>query len=221
MSVAQKPWKGLAMEGAVARWYARTRRKDLAEFRAQAHKAADTLPPGSRVLELAPGPGFFAIELARLGDFHIIGLDISRTFVGIASENARKADVNVEFRVGDAAATPFESESFDFVYCSAAFKNFPDPVKVLNEIHRLLRPTGEAMIVDLYRETPQSEIDSYIHNSGRSALDRWITRWTFRHVLLKRAYNKEHFWRLVQQSEFKDFKLECSGLSIVVHLYKT
>jgi ubiquinone/menaquinone biosynthesis C-methylase UbiE len=48
---------------------------------------AQRLCIGSSVLEVAPGPGFFAVELAKLEDFKIIGLDFSRTFVEIAKEN--------------------------------------------------------------------------------------------------------------------------------------
>lgn len=44
------------------------------------------------VLEVAPGPGYFAVELAKLGRFHVTGLDVSRTFVertiGFARERA-------------------------------------------------------------------------------------------------------------------------------------
>ena len=74
------------MEGWVARWYTRTRRKDMEDFRRGAQALAENLRGGCDVLEVAPGPGFFAIELAKLGDFKITGLDISRTLVGIAVE---------------------------------------------------------------------------------------------------------------------------------------
>ena len=75
------------------------------------------------------GPGFLAIELARLGSYRITGLDISKSFVRIATENAIKAGVEVTFREGNASSMPFESDSFDFVYCRAAFKNFSEPVQ--------------------------------------------------------------------------------------------
>ena len=75
----QRAWKGMAMEGWVARWYTRTRRKDMADFRREARTIAKRLNRGSSVLEVAPGSGFFAIELAKLGDFRITGLDISHT----------------------------------------------------------------------------------------------------------------------------------------------
>jgi SAM-dependent methyltransferase len=70
----------------------------------------------------APGPGFFAIELAKLDDFKITGLDISRTLVQIATENARKAGINIDFRLGNAAAMPFADESCVFFFFGGAVK---------------------------------------------------------------------------------------------------
>jgi len=117
-----KAYKGMGMDGWIARWYARTREHDLADFREQARAVAGQLSAGASVLEVAPGPGFFAIELARLGRFTITGLDVSATFVEIATANAERAGVSVLFRLGNASAMPFPDHSFDLVYCSAAFK---------------------------------------------------------------------------------------------------
>ena len=72
------------MEGGVARWYDKTTRRDLPEFKALARRVAAGLAPGAKVLEVAPGPGFFAIELAKIGKYEITGLDISKSFVEIA-----------------------------------------------------------------------------------------------------------------------------------------
>src|SRR5215813_3835556 len=103
----QKPWKGKGMEGWVARWYTRTRQNDMEDFRRQAKAIATRLNRGASVLEVAPGPGFFAIELAKLGDFRITGLDISQTLVEIAKQNAVDAGVTIDFRMGNASAMPF------------------------------------------------------------------------------------------------------------------
>jgi ubiquinone/menaquinone biosynthesis C-methylase UbiE len=174
----------------------------MEDFRRQARAAAERLCSGRNVLEIAPGPGFFAIELAKLGDFKITGLDISRTLVEIATENARKASVSIDFRLGNASAMPFADESFDFIYCSAAFKNFSEPLKALDEMHRVLRPGGEAVVVDLRKDVSLDEIDAYLKQSGRSGIEAWITNWIFRYVLVKRAYTKEEFSRMAHQSRF-------------------
>src|SRR5438874_6526823 len=124
-------FKGPEMEGPIARWYARVRgsQSQLDAYRKQAFQLTAELRDGARVLEVAPGPGYLAIEMARPGRLQVTGLDISRTFVAIASENARRAGVTVDFRLGDVARMPFPTESFDLVVCQAAFKNFALPRK--------------------------------------------------------------------------------------------
>jgi 2-polyprenyl-3-methyl-5-hydroxy-6-metoxy-1,4-benzoquinol methylase len=98
-----KGYIGLGMEGFIANWYARQTAKDIGEFQSTAQRLAPQIKAGARVLEIAPGPGYLAIELARLTGCRMIGLDISKTFVEIASQNAEKAGVDVCFDQGDAA----------------------------------------------------------------------------------------------------------------------
>lgn len=215
-----KGWKGLGMEGFIARWYARTRHNDMEEFRKAAADVAGRLRQGCDFLELAPGPGFFSIELAKLGDFRITGLDISQTLVEIANENARKANLQIDFRRGNASAMPFADESFDFIYCSAAFKNFSEPVQALNEMYRVLRPGGEAVIADLRKDISLDEIAAYVKESGRSRIDGWITRWTFRHILIKRAYTREEFARMAQQCRFGACQIHAEPVFLEVRLAK-
>src|SRR6266567_6163884 len=119
----QKGYRGLPMEGIVARRYARLRRSEsqIEQWRTDASRLTRDLPDGAGVLEVAPGPGYFEIEVARLGRFRVTGLDISHSFVEIAGENARLAGVSVDFRQGDAAHMPFADGSFDLIVCQAAF----------------------------------------------------------------------------------------------------
>lgn len=122
--VSEKAYKGFGMEGFTAKWYASLTLRSLDEFKALARRTSDQVPPGSQVLEIAPGPGYFAIELAKLGGYQISGLDISHTFVEIARGNAAKAGVHVDFQQGNAASMPFGGKSFDFLLCRAAFIEF-------------------------------------------------------------------------------------------------
>ena len=147
-AASAKAYKGMGMEGMLAKWYATNTRKSLDEFKALAKRIASKLPAGSSVLEVAPGPGYFAVELAKLGDYRVTGLDISKTFVEIADRNAMEANVDVSFRQGNASDMPFESESFNFILCRAAFKNLADPVGacgkciVYYSLYRQDRPRG-------------------------------------------------------------------------------
>jgi ubiquinone/menaquinone biosynthesis C-methylase UbiE len=215
-----KGYKGTGMEGWVARWYARTRRNDMEDFRRPAKSAAESLRSGCDVLEIAPGPGFFAIELAKLGDFRITGLDVSRTFVEIATANARNAGVTIDFRLGNAAAMPFAADSFDFIYCSAAFKNFSEPVKALDEMHRVLRAGGKALVADLRKDVSLDEIDRYLKKSGRGRLDAWMTKWAFRCVLINRAYTKNEFVQMAEQSSFGTCQVDVAPMGFEVRFTK-
>jgi len=160
--MSNKPYKGLGMEGTVAKWYAGLTKKSLEDFKALARRTAEQLPPRSRVLEIAPGPGYFAIELAKLGDYRITGLDISETFVDIARANALEANMRVDFRQGNASAMRFPDSRFDFILCRAAFKNFSQPGEALAEMHRVLKPGGRALIIDLRRDASNQSVQQAV-----------------------------------------------------------
>ena len=188
-SASIKAYRGMGMEGFVATWYSSITRKSLEEYRVLARSIAPRLQPRASVLDLAPGPGYFALELAKLGPYRVTGLDISRTFVGIARDQARQEGVDVDFRLGNAAAMPFETESFDFIVCRAAFKNFAQPLRALQEMRRVLKPAGAALIIDLRRDASVGSIRQAVAQMGlgrvNAVLTRWILRW-----LLKRAHTR-------------------------------
>ena len=203
-----KPYKGLGMEGPIARWYAKLTAKGMPEFTALAQRVAAELPAGSSVLEVAPGPGYFAIELARLGDYRITGLDISETFVDIARANASRANVQVDFQHGNASRMPFENETFDFIFCRAAFKNFTAPVQALEEMYRVLKPNGKARIVDLRRDASKESISQAVNGMHVSGINTAIIKLTFRCMLLKRAYTKRAFEELLAHAGIWDYAIE-------------
>jgi ubiquinone/menaquinone biosynthesis C-methylase UbiE len=215
----RKPYMGVQMEGPIASWYARiTRnRRDHGEI---AEALAKQLPSGGAVLEVAPGPGYLAIELARRypGVYRITGLDISHSLVRIATENARRAGVTIDFRHGDVANMPFEAESFDFVVCVAAFKNFADPVAALDEIHRVLRRGGRASIFDMRRDAPREAIDKEIRDMRLSPPHAWLMKWIFRLGLLRAAYTRGRLEAVVARSRFGRGDIVQDGIGFELRL---
>ena len=201
MPKTQKAYKGLAMEGAIATWYSKNTGKDPSRFLEVARMLGERIAPPARVLEVAPGPGYLAVELARRG-FRVAALDISKSFVRIVGENARKAGVEIDVRLGDAAAMPFEDGQFDYVVCMAAFKNFTNPLGAIDEMHRVLAPGGEASIYDLRKDAAPADIEAEVRKMQLSAFNAFMTRFTFKHMLLKKAYTIEGIEELAQQSRF-------------------
>jgi ubiquinone/menaquinone biosynthesis C-methylase UbiE len=212
-----KPYRGIGMEGMIANWYAKNTGKAIAEYRSLAKRIADGLRPGDRVLEVAPGPGYLAIELARLGSYRLAGVDISRTFIRMACENAARGGVMVDFQEGDVAAMPFAADTFDFIVCRAAFKNFGDPVGALREMHRVLRPGGRALVIDMRKDASGKAIKDEVAKMQLSRIDRVLTRMTLS-ALRKRAYSKPEFERMVQATPFGrcDIREEPLGFEVTL-----
>lgn len=215
-----KPYIGMPMEGRVARRYAEQRRSgdQLERFRRQAETFTAGLAPGAAVLEVAPGPGYLAIEMARRG-FALTGLDVSRTLVEIAAANAAASGVEVSFREGNAAEMPFEDDSFDLLVCQAAFKNFAQPGRVLDEFHRVLRPGAVAIVDDMRHEASGAEIAREVEGMelGRSSalMTRAILAW-----LRRRAHSTAQFERLVAAGPFRTCEIVTDGISMEVRLRK-
>jgi ubiquinone/menaquinone biosynthesis C-methylase UbiE len=215
----EKGYKGLPMEGLLARWYARNTARAMPEYEALARDLAGRLAGGARVLEVAPGPGYLAIALARRGNYRVVGLDISHTFVALAAENARRAGVPVTFRQGDAARMPFEADSFDLVVCRAAFKNFAEPVGALNEMHRVLRPRGQALVLDLRSDAPGEAIDAHVRGMGLGRVNSFLTKWILRR-LRKRAYSPEQFRQMASRTPFRACEIREDPIGQAVTLTK-
>jgi len=187
----------MGMEGSMARWYEKTTGKDLSEFRREAELLKEVLADGGDVLEVAPGPGFLAIEMARDARFRVTGLDISRTFVEIARKNAAEAGVPLDIRLGNASEMPFAENSFDLLVCRAAFKNFSEPQKAIEEMRRVLRPGGTGVIIDLRRDVPMTEVKRHVDGMHLGVFSRVFTTLTFRFMLLKRAYTKPELEKML------------------------
>jgi ubiquinone/menaquinone biosynthesis C-methylase UbiE len=209
------------MRGTMARWYARQRGtpSQIATYREQAAKLTDGLQNGAEVLEVAPGPGYLAIEIARLGHFKVTGLDISRTMVDIARENATRAGVSIDFRHGDSSIMPFADGSFDLIVCQAAFKNFRQPVSALDEMHRVLRQGGLAVIQDLNREASASDIDREVRRQQLDALNGFITKRILA-GLRRRAYSKAQFEHIVAENSFSRCAIATEGIGLEIRLVK-
>jgi len=199
-----KGYKKIGMVGFIAKWYDTNARKGTPEqYKTWAKMAAANLAEGDSVLEVAPGPGYLAIDLAKRGRYTVVGLDISRTFVEIAQKNATEAGVAaaVEFRQGDAAHMPFDDETFDFIICTAAFKNFADPVGALREMYRVLRAHGKAVVIDMRRDVSDEALRDFVKSMGLSRISSLMTNWTFKY-LRRTAYTKKQFEDYISKTRF-------------------
>ncbi len=149
-----------------------------------------------RVLDVGTGPGSLAIGVAqKIPDVEVVGLDLSGVVLSIAEENAQKSGVSsrVFFRKGDAEDMPFETSTFDLVISSNTLHLLEHPVKMFNEVKRVLNSEGKFIISDF----------------RRSLLGIFTP-----HV--KASYSPEEVKTLLNQSELQNWELKDSFLWLTV-----
>jgi len=204
----------------MAKWYASNTAEMMKEYVDLARRISKEIPQRSAVLEVAPGPGYFCIELAKLGSYAITGMDLSRTFVKMAAEKAKQAGVRVNFTQGSASNMPFPKNSFDFLLCRAAFKNFADPVRALQEMCRVLRPGGRALLIDLSRDARPDDVSRAVDEMGLTTVNRLLTKMAFRTMLIRSAYTRAEFEQMLAQTEFAQAEIVEEGMGFEITMRK-
>jgi ubiquinone/menaquinone biosynthesis C-methylase UbiE len=102
-----------------------------------------------KILEVGPGPGTL---LRRINEdnpnLELYGLDISKAMIKLAKENLDGADIHILH--GNIKETEFDSSFFDLVTCTGSFYLWDNPIEGLNEIHRILKKDGLAILFETY-----------------------------------------------------------------------
>jgi ubiquinone/menaquinone biosynthesis C-methylase UbiE len=123
----------------------------------------DILPlqPDYRVLDVAAGTGHLSRAIAPHVR-QVVAIDMTAKMLEKAKEEAVKAGlVNILFEEGDAAALPYQDDSFDMVVSRLAMHHFEKPQLQLREMVRVCKPDHAVGIIDLLSPSDQSLIKSY------------------------------------------------------------
>lgn len=108
------------------------------------------LRSGHRVADIGAGPGFLALDAARLVGTggRVVAVDRSRRMLTSAAARAAEASVDLDTLQADATGLPFADGSFDVVFSTQVLEYVPDVEKALAEMARVLRPGGRVCILD-------------------------------------------------------------------------
>lgn len=110
---------------------------------------------GAQVLDVGCGTGLFAGRIAvQHPTVQVTGLDISEGMLTNARRNCESFGDRVELVQGDAESLPFADNTFDVLTCVHSFHHYPRQGKVLSEMYRVLKPDGQLLIVDAWRDGP-------------------------------------------------------------------
>lgn len=117
---------------------------------------------GMAVLDVACGTGNASIPAAGLGA-RVCGLDFSPGLIAIARQRGAEANVEIDWREGDAQSLPFEDDSFDRVISAIGHMFAPDHKRTADELLRVCRPGGR---VGVACWTPQGAIGEMFKRLG-------------------------------------------------------
>jgi ubiquinone/menaquinone biosynthesis C-methylase UbiE len=118
--------------------------------------------PAEAILDVACGPGSFALALAPRARF-ALGVDLTLEMLRQARAfQAEKEVPNAAFACGDAEQLPFPHAAFDLVTCQCSFHHMPKPALVLQEMIRVTKLEGRLLVIDTL--APESDTKFELHN---------------------------------------------------------
>jgi len=106
---------------------------------ARATLAMHEVSPQDNVLDVACGTGIVARAVRELfGDEPVVtGIDVNEAMITTGRDICERESVDVDFRSGDAANTPFRDGEFTFIICQQGRQYFPDENAALIELRRI------------------------------------------------------------------------------------
>ncbi len=127
---------------------------------------------GLKILEIGCGLGTDGAQFAEAGADYT-GVDLTDAAVELARKRFELFDLPGEFRTADAENLDFADESFDLVYTHGVLHHTPDTQKAIQEIHRVLRPGGHAVVMLYHRDSYNYRVNISVLRRAGAQLLRW------------------------------------------------
>jgi SAM-dependent methyltransferase len=129
---------------------------------------------GLKVLEIGCGLGTDGAQFAEAGADYT-GVDLTEAAVELARRRFELFDLPGTFKTADAESLSFPDESFDLVYSHGVLHHTPDTGKAIQEIHRVLRPGGRAVVMLYHRGSYNYRVNISLLRRAGAQLLKWET----------------------------------------------
>ncbi|MEM3601641.1 MAG: methyltransferase domain-containing protein, partial [Candidatus Bathyarchaeia archaeon] len=137
---------------------------------------------GLEILDVASGAGSTAYYLVTNFSWRVVGVDLSLKMVKYASTWTRMLDLHeVSFIAGDSESLPFKDNTFDAAISECSLCLFPDKLKVLKEMGRVIKPGAKIVISDVFlKKTLPNETNGFLLYtdciSGAETLENYMDK---------------------------------------------
>jgi len=190
-ALRRRDYFGTIVAGAKRRWLRERRRRKVGRAYDMALEIARVIPRGSEVLDVGCGNGYIAHHLSAILTTRVVGIDISET-----------TEAPINYRQYDGKRFPLQDDSFDAIVSAYVLHHAQDARSVLNEMKRVLRPGGLAVI---YEDIPATKWDRFIC---------WTHNLQWRKRTGACTFRSESEWRTIFQTcgleVLHDHRLSCA-----------
>ena len=192
----------------------------MKDFYREVAKEVSSRVSSGKLLDIGTGPGYIPLDIARISpNLDVKAIDISPGMVSVANKNARDAGLTgrVEFKHGSAQHIPFSDNYFDLIMSTLSFHHWANPEASFKEIHRALKPGGEAWIYEIRQDVPKEAKVQLKKSYG------WFLAFLILYVVrLHSAVKLQRFQELHTLSElgFSKVEIEDRGITLKLRLLK-
>lgn len=127
---------------------------------------------GKQVLEIGCGIGTDGVQFAQAGAIYT-GVDLTTAAINLAKRNFELRGLAGIFQTADAEKLDFPDSSFDIVYSHGVLHHTPDTRKAVSEVHRVLRPGGQAIVMLYHRNSYNHAVNIRLLRRIGAYLLRW------------------------------------------------
>ena len=149
------------------------------------------LKPGMIIIEIGPGKGSYTKALAKniLPDGKVYAIDIQQSIINRLKKRIEKEGItNIIPKIDDAYNLSFEDESVDRVLMIACLPEIPDPIRVLKELKRILKPDGLISLGEMFPDPdyPRRKTEKKWAKEAGFKLDDQFGNWFVYHLNFKK-----------------------------------
>jgi demethylmenaquinone methyltransferase/2-methoxy-6-polyprenyl-1,4-benzoquinol methylase len=174
------------------------------------------------ILDVATGTGDFAIECAKLNPQKIIGVDISEGMMQFGRQKLKnlKLDALINLEYGNAETLEYADNTFDAIVVGFGVRNFQNLEKGLGNLHRLLKPNGQLIVLEF--SYPKNWLVKSLYNFYFSYITPLVGKffskdtraYTYLTESVKAFPNNEKFIAILNQLKYKNTSFKTLSLGI-------
>ena len=163
----------------------------------------------ARILDAGAGRGYVSLLIASKNPQAMVtGIDYSFMQVRAAKKFlAQRKIINCAFSTDNVMNLRFQDTLFDAAVSIGSIKHWPDGLRGLKEIYRVLKPGGQLVVSETDREVSDEALRKFIRRFHVWFVPNRLLFWGLRHVIFGQSYSESALKACIGQAGFRD--IEC------------